>query len=357
MAINWTTKSGVIAKLQVTPEEGAYTEENSKFKSRTTCVAQIPWAQKDAFEQDCLGYTVVPYTQFGAPPPGIIGQFLQFARWLPEPNPLKPWQFCTECSLRKFANVGSYPNEGPEGWFSPGDFNKPGLAWYNLTFESLPYQIEDDQHLGAQPPTELSRFVVRKSKLTSRELGFPGGGFYAKGDNILKQPIGAQTGFILVAEGELTYLWMQIPRSWRPMTAIGNCRGKINSNPFDIGLYGQPPRPPETVLFVGSQESDPYWLNANPGVLYPGSQIRGNPQNIPGYDPNIVYNAAIEYVDITYLFRVREGNVISPSGGTTPFTWNMGITQYGTFVTYLNKTSDQTLYSDADLNTLFQPGP
>ena len=294
--------------------KGLYKESWQQNGNTTTIICVVPgdWTIRRRFLKDMLGFTIAH--RF----PDVEGNAVEpvLCRYLPERNPVAPWEFCVSCDL-----IDAYGNHRQESSLS----NWPRYDWlvYACVFQAVPYTILPNPtpnalYVGGNPETiygspvpfdEMTRYVYWKRRWNSREQKIPGGGFKLVG---AVPPVSlGEVGFRPSTEIEYQATWYQIPVDSMPSDAIADCVGHVNEAPLTIDNKEYAA---ETALFKGAEEEK-------------------------------YFTASGDFVcDMKYLFGIREE------------TWNFFPSRTGVpvLVTSDGTSTGDKLYTTRDFTALFK---
>ncbi len=343
------------AKLLNTPSleiRNYYRERFSRDGSQEVTVRMgVPWSERKTFVDWILGYST------SIPIPGSTQTLL--TRQIPYQCPEVGYEhlYANECNLIEpqgvFGQAGIVPND-PNGqpilvaqqgggqvagvadwpaWYSDKVAgSSDGTAEYEVVFRPMPgsLAVRTDAQVAAiqNGQGELERYVEREKRSSLQGLPIPGGLFKFTnkvfGGGVAANPgdpIPTSAAFLLMPQQELHYIWHEVPDE--PRDAIGQCQGKVNTNPFD-GAKGWPTYPQATLLCQAPPEVKAY--RHTTGRLY---------------------------------WRIRYAFLYRKQG------WNYYPDKKGQFVLVTSDGNDDNqngivrgMYEGADLNTLFQaPAP
>lgn len=228
-----------------------------------------------------------------------------------------------------YAQEVSYDGYGKlSAQVNPNDQPQYSSTKLTAVYRPVDYAIKADSEIT----TELDRYV-------SRYFGFEGDYETVEGNMKLvgsgsPPVITAQQPGVRLMSQDLTYVWHWVPsKPTNPflvpnLAAVNSCFGCINSTPFDVnnGNY-----PAGTILFAG----------IDPKIVTP-RVTAGN-------------QAVNYYWEISLKFQYRNiGSIVLPDMTTARIGWNYKL--YGGkwyLQTWDGTQGGQTLYNQADLNTLF----
>lgn len=266
-----------------------------------------PWTTRWSFVTSMLGYSIIKTsTRAGK-------------KYISRVRPFRHLDYSSMNALGPGADylwVDSITSMQP--WVTQGTSDPTtGVALYNealfsVAFRSRPYPILSDAQLqtltGGVFPDESSlyRYCIVEYQSTNKTQTLPPFGALTWADSPVNNPIpAALVEPLLVPEGDLTVLWLDVPI------------GGINWDAW-MGRVLQPPLAQPTMGIIGGCNQAPFGNINSPGGLFPAqSLVCLTPQITP---PHVMPNGVLAY-DVKFRFKHYPGG----GGGANYFYRNLAI--------------------------------